>query len=200
MKAPGESVLMWYLSLLLKHKSVHHVLSKETVEGERFHTWTWERRKATESGRKMAASLIYGGAPRVLEGKGRGRICLPGWMLYNIQGQYFWLWNGVVRVCVCVCVCVCARARHALSHVPLFVTPRTVARQAPLSMEFSRQECCSGLPFPTPGRNGWRSEKSQRAMPFGQLLTYQVKIFKPNHQTEYNAHPPIHNLLSGLFH
>ena len=102
--------------------------------------------------------------------------------------------------CVCVCVCVCARARHALSHVPLFVTPRTVARQAPLSMEFSRQECCSGLPFPTPGRNGWRSEKSQRAMPFGQLLTYQVKIFKPNHQTEYNAHPPIHNLLSGLFH
>ena len=23
--------------------------------------------------------------------------------------------------------------------------------QAPLSMEFSRQECCSGLPFPLPG-------------------------------------------------
>ena len=96
-----------------------------------------------------------------------------------------------------VCVCVYA---HALSHVPLFATPRTVARQDPLSMEFSRQECCSGLPFPTPGRNGWRSEKSQRAMPFGQLLTYQVKIFKPNHQTEYNPHTPIHNLLSGLFH
>ena len=30
-------------------------------------------------------------------------------------------------------------------------TPWTVARQAPLSMEFSRQECCSGLPFPSPG-------------------------------------------------
>ena len=30
--------------------------------------------------------------------------------------------------------------------------PWTVAPcQAPLSMEFSRQECCSGLPFPTPG-------------------------------------------------
>ena len=28
-------------------------------------------------------------------------------------------------------------------------TPRTVARQAPLG--FSRQECWSGLPFPTPG-------------------------------------------------
>ena len=37
-----------------------------------------------------------------------------------------------------------------LSHVQLFVTPWTVAHQAPLSMEFSRQECWSGLPFPTP--------------------------------------------------
>ena len=32
-----------------------------------------------------------------------------------------------------------------LSPVPLFVTPGTVAYQAPLSMEFSRQEYWSGL-------------------------------------------------------
>ena len=32
-----------------------------------------------------------------------------------------------------------------------FVTPRTVARQAPLSVGFSRQEYWSGLPFPSPG-------------------------------------------------
>ena len=30
-------------------------------------------------------------------------------------------------------------------------TPWTVALQAPLSMGFSRQECCSGFPFPIPG-------------------------------------------------
>ena len=30
-------------------------------------------------------------------------------------------------------------------------TPWTVARQAPLSMGFSRQEDWSGLPFPSPG-------------------------------------------------
>ena len=36
-----------------------------------------------------------------------------------------------------------------LSHVQLFVTPWTVDHQAPLSMEFSRQEYWSGLPFPT---------------------------------------------------
>ena len=44
----------------------------------------------------------------------------------------------------CMYVCVFSRVQH-------FVTPWTVARQAPLSMEFSRQEYWSGLPFPTPG-------------------------------------------------
>ena len=33
----------------------------------------------------------------------------------------------------------------------LFATPGTVARQAPLSMGFFRQEFWSGLPFPSPG-------------------------------------------------
>ena len=33
----------------------------------------------------------------------------------------------------------------------LFATPWTVARQAPLSIGFSRQEYWSGLPFPYPG-------------------------------------------------
>ena len=38
-----------------------------------------------------------------------------------------------------------------LSPVSLFATPWTVACQAPLSMEFSRQEFWNGLPFPAPG-------------------------------------------------
>ena len=38
-----------------------------------------------------------------------------------------------------------------LSSVRLFTTPWTVARQAFLSMGFSRQEYWSGLPFPSPG-------------------------------------------------
>ena len=38
-----------------------------------------------------------------------------------------------------------------LSHVRLFAAPWTVACQAPLSREFSRQQYWSGLPFPTPG-------------------------------------------------
>ena len=40
---------------------------------------------------------------------------------------------------------------QSLSHVQLFVSPLTVAHQALLSMELSRQEYWSGLPFPPPG-------------------------------------------------
>ena len=39
----------------------------------------------------------------------------------------------------------------SLSHVWFFVIPWTVAYQVPLSMEFSRQEYWSRLPFPSPG-------------------------------------------------
>ena len=39
----------------------------------------------------------------------------------------------------------------SLSRVRLFATLWTVAYQAPPSMGFSRQECWSGFPFPSPG-------------------------------------------------
>ena len=40
---------------------------------------------------------------------------------------------------------------QSLNHVRLFVTLWTIARQAPLSVGFSRQEYWSGLSFPPPG-------------------------------------------------
>ena len=43
----------------------------------------------------------------------------------------------------CVCVCVSLILSNS-------ATPWTVACQAPLSREFSRQEYWSGLPFPSP--------------------------------------------------
>ena len=39
----------------------------------------------------------------------------------------------------------------SLNRVHFFATPRTVAFQAPLPMEFSRQEYWRGLPYPPPG-------------------------------------------------
>ena len=44
--------------------------------------------------------------------------------------------------------CVCAQSR---GYVQLFMTPWTVAHQAPLSMGFSRQEYWNELLFPPPG-------------------------------------------------
>ena len=38
-----------------------------------------------------------------------------------------------------------------LSHVQLFAPPGAISLQAPLSMQYSRPEYWSGLPFPTPG-------------------------------------------------
>ena len=58
-----------------------------------------------------------------------------------------------------VCACVCACMFSHLSRIQLFVTPWTVARQAPLFMGFSRQEYWSELLalyqgiFPTQGLN-----------------------------------------------
>ena len=49
------------------------------------------------------------------------------------------------KVAMCVYMCSC------LSRVWLFLTPWTVAHQAPLSMGFPRQEYWSRLPFPSPG-------------------------------------------------
>ena len=40
---------------------------------------------------------------------------------------------------------------QSLISVQLFAVPWMVAHQAPLSMELSRQESWSGLPFSTPG-------------------------------------------------
>ena len=44
-----------------------------------------------------------------------------------------------------------SEAAQTCPTVRLFETPWTVAYQAPPSMGFCRQECWSGLPFPSPG-------------------------------------------------
>ena len=52
--------------------------------------------------------------------------------------------NNSLGVYVCDCVLV---AQSCLT----FTIPWTISHQAPLSIEFSRQEYWSGLPFPSPG-------------------------------------------------
>ena len=70
-------------------------------------------------------------------------LCLPFHLIV------FCLWIEELPGPISLChtyshtACVCS--------VQLFATPWTVACQAPLSMEFSRQKYWSGLPFPTSG-------------------------------------------------
>ena len=53
-------------------------------------------------------------------------------ILQKVIEGFLFLKSFGTKICVCVCVCVCV-----FCHVQLFATPWTVARQAPLSMEFS---------------------------------------------------------------
>ena len=55
---------------------------------------------------------------------------------------------------------------------PTLVTPWTVARQAPLSMEFSRQEYWRGWPFPSPGI--FPAQGSNPGLPHCRLILYQL--------------------------
>ena len=94
--------------------------------------WTWV---LASSGRWWRA-----GKPGVLLSTGSQRV---GHDLAAEQKQQL---NHCMCVCVCVCVC-------SLSCVWLFVTPWTVAHQAPLSMGFFRQKYWRGLPFPPQPRD-----------------------------------------------
>ena len=67
-------------------------------------------------------------------------------MLYNIVFVST-LQQSVSVIPIHICCC-CLVAKL---HLTLFLTPWTVAHQAPLSMGFSREEYRSGLPFSSPG-------------------------------------------------
>ena len=79
--------------------------------------------------------------------------CLQGinstwsWVIVFLICCRIWIGNILLRI-----LHLYSLGMHAciFSHVWLFVTPWTLANQAPLSMEFSRQKNWSGLPFPSP--------------------------------------------------
>ena len=72
----------------------------------------------------------------------------PAWTSGSSRFMYCW---SLAWTILSITLLVCESKVKLLSCVPLFVTPQTVAYQAPPSMGFSRQEYWSGLPFPYPG-------------------------------------------------
>ena len=57
--------------------------------------------------------------------------------------------DGSDLACMQVSTGICVHCHF--SHVWLLVTTWTIVRQVPLSIEFSKQECWTGQPFPPPG-------------------------------------------------
>ena len=87
---------------------------------------------------------------------------------------------------MCVCVCIYTyfvAVVQSLSRV-YFVTPWTIAHQAPLSMRFSRQEYWSGLPFlppedlPDPGIKPMFSASAVDSLPLSQQGSLFIHISK----------------------
>ena len=62
----------------------------------------------------------------------------------------------------------------SLSRVRLFVTPWTVAYQAPPSMGFSRQECWSGVPFPCAQSLGREDLLEKGLSTYSSILAWKV--------------------------
>ena len=69
-----------------------------------------------------------------------------------------------------------------VSHVRLFAAPWTIACQAPLSMGFSRQEYCNGLPFPPPGDllelgiKPWSPACQTDSLPLSDQRTHRLNV------------------------
>ena len=94
-------------------------------------------------------------APRSMGGKGSWEGCIDAMNRRPLKRKGTWFLNFEKKNIDLNCYLqlksrFCAVLSH-FSRVWLFATPWTVACQAPLSMEFARQEYWSGLPFPSPG-------------------------------------------------
>ena len=71
------------------------------------------------------------------------------------------------------------------SHVGLFVTPWTVACQAPLSMEFSRQEHWSGLAIPVSRGSSWPKDQMRISCIAGRFFTIWATREAQKHEWQY---------------
>ena len=97
--------------------------------------------------------------------------------------------GGLILLILCVC--------YSISPVRLFAALQTVARQAPLSMGFSRQEYWSSLPFlspedlPDPGIKPWSPALQADSLPLTHLGKPQSgKIAQGQNSQWVRVHSP----------
>ena len=105
------------------------------------------------------------------------KMCTRSHLWGHLQQHLNTAKGGRQPKCVSTVLCV-------LSHVLLFVIPWTEAHQAPLCMEFSRQEYWSGMSFPS--HSQWVGHSQPRDQTrvsgiscFGRQILYHVPPRKP---------------------
>ena len=132
--------------------------------------WCWERLKAVREGDKRgwdgwmasptwwtwlwasSGSWWWTRKPVLLQSMGSQRAGHK-WTTEQQQLTFsaLWLTRSLHTIYIIPLTTLYSACCLALNHVWLLMTPWTVARQAPLSMGFSREEYWSGLPFSSPG-------------------------------------------------
>ena len=85
----------------------------------------------------------------------------------NISGDIYDVWDGKRGPRNTAYITLCSVSRSC----PTLFDPWTVARQAPLSVRFPRQEHWSGLPFPSPGDLPDPRDQTQTSCIAGRFLT-----------------------------
>ena len=95
-------------------------------------------------------------------------------MLRNMLSYMLWY-----KCCECVCVCVLSHFHH----VQFFVTPSTIAHQAPLFMGFSQQEYWHRLPCPPLGELPNPGTK-----PTSPALQVDSLLAEPRGKPQYNCY------------
>ena len=123
-------------------------------------TWVWDMSLGRSPGERKGHPLQYSGLENSVACTVHGIIKTGTWLsdFYFISPDQRDKSATIINiinnansippswVCVCVCVCVCVSCLVVSDSLWL----HGLAYQAPLSMEFSRQEYWSGLPFPSP--------------------------------------------------
>ena len=106
----------------------------------------------------------------------------PCALLEKTKLKILWHFCKILKVETTLCVCVCVCTRLVTSVVSNSAIPWTVARQAPLSVELSRQEYWSGLPCSPPG--DLPNSRTNPGLPHCRRILYHLS---PREAQNYNA-------------
>ena len=108
--------------------------------------------RSSQCGKSHGTDLVSGLTPELPEITACPQSVLPGTPLQRgLRGP---LLQSVCRFPFLGCLCLLLRAMPTVLLCTcslVSATPWTIAHQGPLSLEFSRPESWSGLPFPPPG-------------------------------------------------